>query len=180
MPTSALLFKKALPGAKATKQPQQSRGGRPGKPEPATLGPKLPSPSVRSARERCVTRTELAVPATCMSTATFSPGHNYSDHVIPHCDCDPKDSKAIFFACHKIANQLFCKTFRLAMMHHHVKFGYKRLSCSEDIGQDRTDTVISFYPFPSFVTGGIANCSTRLSLKLCNEFACRLIVNCFF
>ena len=33
----------------------------------------------------------------------------------------------------KIASQFFCMTHRLRTMHHHIRFGYKKLSCSEDI-----------------------------------------------
>ena len=37
------------------------------------------------------------------------------------------------FTTLKIANQFFCKTLRLMIIHHHTKFGYKRLSGSGDI-----------------------------------------------
>jgi len=35
----------------------------------------------------------------------------------------------------QISKQSFCMTHQLMMMHHHTKFGYKRLSYSKDISQ---------------------------------------------
>ena len=40
------------------------------------------------------------------------------------CDFDPEDSNPFYF---------FCTTLHLTTMHHHTKFGYKKLSSSERI-----------------------------------------------
>ena len=42
----------------------------------------------------------------------------YFDYISPHCDLDLKD---------RIPPLFFCMTFRLMVVHHNTKFGYKRL-----------------------------------------------------
>ena len=48
--------------------------------------------------------------------------HSYCDYISPYCDLDLEDR-----------SQFFCMTHQLRTMHCHIRFGYKRLSCSEDI-----------------------------------------------
>ena len=64
-----------------------------------------------------------------------------------------------------LANQFFCITLQLTIVHHHTKFGYKRLSGSEvsfstkpgDMysGSGHTDMGIPVYPTPPTLLWGI-------------------------
>ena len=54
----------------------------------------------------------------------FHHTQSYLNHLSPHPDCDLTDCKTIF-----------SMAFQFMLMHHHIKFGYKKFSNPEDVSK---------------------------------------------
>ena len=72
------------------------------------------------------------------SEGIIKPG-KYVGYISLHCDLELEDSNLLLFFFFFFLF-FFCMTLWPMMTHHHTKFGYKRLSNSEDILWTKADT----------------------------------------